>query len=443
MTTLKLLPLLAFASITHAADWPNWRGPHFDGSCEEKGLPAKLAPEAALWKTPMPGPAASTPIVSGDRVFVSTADVAAKKLLGLCLDRKTGAVVWQKEIGEGVGSDDKSNYANPSPVTDGKAVIFHFATGDTAAFDFAGKEIWKRNLQTDYGSWAIQWTPASSPVLVKGQVIFQVLQRDSSFEFYGKQKGKPGGPIESYLLSLDPATGKEKWKHIRPCDAVAESRESFSTPMPWASNGRDELLVTGGDCISGHSLTDGKELWRFGSWNPGKIGHWRLVPGPIAGDGIILACAPKRAPVYAVKAGAQGTVKENDLAWVSGKAAGNEDVSSDVSTPLFYNGRFYVLNSDRKSVNCVEPKTGKVIWEHRVEGGAKIESSPTAGDGKIYFQDMRAHVTILAAKDTPELIFSGSMADGEEKDVRSSIALANGCAFVRTTRMLYCVGSKK
>lgn len=426
-----------------AGAWPNWRGPNFDGSTSAKNLPDTITPENALWKTPLPGPAASTPIVSGDRVFVSTADVAEKKLLGLCLDKKTGAVVWKKEIGEGVNSDDKSNYANPSPVTDGKVVIFHFATGDTAAYDFAGTEVWKRNLQTDYGSWAIQWTPASSPVLTKGQLIFQVLQRDASFEFYGKQKGTPGGTIESYLLSLDPATGKEKWKQIRPSDAKAESRESFSTPMPWTFNGRDELLVTGGDCLSGHSLTDGKELWRTESWNPTKIGHWRLVPGPIAGDGIVLACAPKRAPVYAVKAGATGgVIGMSDMAWVTGKDTQNEDVSSDVSTPLFYQGRFYVLNSDRKAMSCVEPKTGKLIWEQRVEGGAKIESSPTAGDGKIYFQDMRAKVTILAAGDTPKVIFSGTMASGEEKDVRSSIALADGLAFVRTTGMLYCVGAK-
>jgi outer membrane protein assembly factor BamB len=444
MIAHKLLPLLALTSITNAADWPNWRGPNHDGSTAEKGLPSKITPGDALWKVTMPGPAASTPVVSGDKVFVSTTDAKAKKLLGLCLDRKTGKELWRRELGSGFSADERSNYANPSPVTDSRTVIFHFATGDTAAFDFTGKELWKRNLQQDYGTWAIQWTPASSPVITKDLAIFQVLQRDSSFEFGGQRKGVPGSPNESYLLALDPATGKEKWKSIRPSDAVAESRESFSTPMPWSGGGREELLVSGGDCLSGHSLTDGKELWRTVSWNPEKIGHWRLVPGPVAGDGIILGCAPKRAPIYAVKAGATGTVTMDDMAWITGKDTDNEDVSSDVSTPLFYQGRFYVLNSDRKSLSCVEPKSGKLIWEHRVEGGAKIESSPTAGDGRIYFQDMRANVTIMAAGDEPKVVFSGSMADGagEEKDVRSSIALAGGCAFVRTTRVLYCVGSK-
>jgi outer membrane protein assembly factor BamB len=297
-------------------------------------------------------------------------------------------------------------------------------------------------MQKDYGPYAIQWTPASSPVITGGKVIFQVLQRDESFEFNNNKKGKEGGPNESYLLALDLLTGKELWKHIRPSDAIKESRESFNTPMPWTWEGHEELLVAGGDCISGHSLKDGSEIWRSGTWNPTKIPHWRLVAGPVAGDGVILACAPKRAPVYAVKAGEKGPVKESQLAWISGTDSKTKDVSSDVSTPLFYKGRFYVLNSDRKSLSCVEPKTGKLLWEHRVEGGAKIEASPTAGDGKIYFQDMRAKVTILAAGDEPKLVFSGSMAEGEEKDVRSCIALADGCLFIRTTRMLYCVGSK-
>ena len=443
-TLLSHVVLLTVAAAAMAGDWPNWRGPRWDGSCEETALPERADPAGALWKAAMPGPAASTPVVAGGKVFVTTTDEKAQSLLGICYDAVTGKELWRRTIGNGFSADERSNYANPSPVTDGKVVIFHFATGDTATFDFSGKELWKRNMQKDYGPYAIQWTPASSPVIVEGMAIFQVLQRDSAFAFGGQQKGNPDGPNDSYLLAVDAATGKEQWKHIRPCDAVAESRESFSTPMPWTWEGRRELLVTGGDCISGHDLKDGRELWRFGSWNPDKIGHWRLVPGPVAGDGVILACAPKRAPIYAVKAGLNGQLGEKDLAWTSSNEVNSEHVSSDVSTPLFYRGRFYVVNSDRKSVCCVEPKSGKLLWEHRVEGGAKIESSPTAGAGKIYFQDMRATLTVMAAGDEPKVIFSGSMAEGEgmQKDVRSSVALADGRLYVRTATHLYCIGSR-
>lgn len=437
-----LLSLVVSLATASAGDWPNWRGPHFDGSSDEASLPTKADPASALWKAAMPGPAASSPIVAAGKVFITTTDEKEKSLLGICFDAVSGKELWRKSIGSGFSADERSNYANPSPATDGKTVIFHFATGDTAAFDFSGNELWKRNMQKDYGTYAIQWTPASSPIITDGLAIFQVLQRNSAFEFGGQKKGNPDGPNDSYLLALETATGKEVWKSIRPSDAAAESLESFSTPMPWSSEGRRELLVTGGDCISGHDLKSGRELWRSVSWNPEKIGHWRLVPGPIAGDGIILACAPKRAPVYAFKAGATGTVSLDATAWISSKDHGTEDVSSDVSTPLFYKGRFYVVNSDRKSVCCVEPKSGKLLWEHRVEGGTKIESSPVAGAGRIYFQDMRANLTIMDAADQPKVVFSGPLSEGtEQKDVRSSIALADGRLYIRTASHLYCFGA--
>lgn len=426
-----------------AGEWPNWRGPAYDGSSEEKGLPEQFSPvENTRWSFALPGPAASTPAVWGDAVFLTTTDEKTQKLLGICLDRHTGAVKWQAEIGQGFRQDERSNYAGPSPVTDGERVVFFFGTGDMAAFSLEGKRQWSRQIQADYGSFAFLWTFSSSPVLHGGHLYLQVLQRDSSFEGNGALRGKPGGGNESYLLSLDPATGKEQWKVARPSDANAEALESFATPMPYRWEGRGELLVTGGDCVSGHDLATGQELWRSPSWNPEKISHWRLVPGPVAGDGVILACAPKRAPVYAYKAGGRGLLKAEDLAWSSSEEVNSPDVSSDVSTPLFYRNRFYVLNSDRKALSCVEPKTGKLLWEWRAEGGTKIESSPTAADGRIYFLDQRGRVTVLAAGDQAKLLHQAEFGDANQKDIRSSIAIAHGCLFIRTNAALFCVGAK-
>lgn len=443
---MKLIPLLFLTlgcSVAGAGDWPNWRGPTFNGASQEKGIPATFSPaENVLWSAPLPGPAASTPVVWGDSVFVSTTNEKEEKLLGLCLDRKTGAVKWSKEIGKGFRQDDRSTFAGPSPVTDGERVVFFFGTGDMAAFSLDGKPLWTRQIQSDYGSFAFLWTFSSSPLLHDGRLILQVLQRDTSFEGHGALRGKPGGNNESYLLALDPATGKEQWRVVRPAPAKAESLESFATPVPHTFNGRSQILIAGGDILTGNDPATGKELWRTVSWNPEGISHWRLVPSPVAGDGIILACAPKRAPVYAVKAGASGEVKTGDMAWISGDEVNSQHVSSDVATPLFYQNRFYVMNSDRKALTAVDPKTGKLFWEYRVEGGAKIECSPTAADGRIYFMDQRGRVTVVAAGDEAKLLHQADFGDQGQKDIRSSIAIAHGCLFIRTNTALYCVGAK-
>ncbi|MES2709246.1 MAG: PQQ-binding-like beta-propeller repeat protein [Verrucomicrobiota bacterium] len=442
---MKLLTplLLALGTLSClAGNWPNWRGPNHDGSSTETGLPAKFSPtENCLWSIPLPGPAASTPVVWEDSVFLTTTDEPNQKLLGLCLDRKTGKERWRKEVGTGFRSDDRSNFGGPSPVTDGERVIFFFGTGDMAAYDFSGRELWKRQIQKDYGSFAFLWTFSSSPVLDSGRLYLQVLQRDTSFEGNGALRGRREGNNESYLLALNPADGKELWRHVRPSDAKGESHEAFSTPVPMVHNGRRELVVAGGDCLTGHDPANGRELWRWGTWNPEKISHWRLVPGPVAGQGTVLVCAPKRAPVYAIKAGGSGTLKDDSIAWSSSDEVNSKDVSSDVSTPLFYQNRFYVMNSDRKALTCLDPKTGKMFWEQRVDG-IKIESSPTGADGKIYFMDQRGKVTVMAAGDEAKMLLQVDMGDPSQKDIRSSIAAAQGCLFIRTNNTLFCIGHK-
>src|SRR5436190_9853111 len=198
--TLALAFTLPLA--VHAADWPQWRGPAFNGTSPDKNLPAEWTNENIKWQTPLPGFSGATPVISGDTIFLTSPD-ANKNLLLFCLDRKDGKVRWQKEVVTG-GNVDKGrgNMASPSPVTDGKAVYALFGTGHLAAYDFAGKELWQRDLGKDYGKFAIMWIYGSSPLLYDGKLFVQVLQRSPAPADYPGLAGA-AGDRESYLLALD------------------------------------------------------------------------------------------------------------------------------------------------------------------------------------------------------------------------------------------------
>ena len=432
LLTLAFLSAL-LTSASHGENWAHWRGPNFDGSSGETKLPTEFSKTNNVkWTASLPGPSAATPIIWDDRVFVSSTDIRTKALRGLCLDAKTGKELWNQEVGNRFSQDDYSNFASPSPVTDGKLVYFYYGTGDLAAFDFSGKKIWSRSIEKDYGQFAYQWTYGASPTLFDGKLFIQVLQRNEPVH----GRGKKDGPIDSYLLALDPASGKEIWKHVRPSDAAMESHEAYSTPIPFTQDGRTEILITGGDCITGHDVKTGAELWRWGTWNPTRIGHWRLVPSPVTGGGVALACAPKGSPVYAFKTGAKGTLAEKDTAWISPE----REVSSDVATPLFYKGRFYVLNGERKTIARVDPATGKADWIGELGRRAKIEASPTGVDDKIYFQDFKGAVFVVAAADQFKLLHVAEMGDPDDDQLRATVAVSQGCLFIRTGSKLHCIG---
>jgi outer membrane protein assembly factor BamB len=430
---LTLRPLVAALALSAlplaAADWPQWRGPSFNGASPEKGLPAKFSKtENIAWTVPMPGSSAATPVVLGDKVFVSSIDARSQSLLALCLDRKTGKTLWQNKIADGTKRDDRSNYASPSPATDGKIVVFFYGNGDLVAFDLAGKELWWRNIQKDYGDFAFQWTFSASPLLFQGKLYIQVLQRDQPVH----DKGKVGG--ESYVLCLDPATGKTLWRHVRPTEAQAESREAFSTPVPYEHGGKWQLLILGGDMVSGHDPATGKELWRWGTWNPQRIGHWRLVPSPIAGGGVVLACAPKKEPVYAIKLGGKGTLNESAVAWQSPDRV----ITSDVPTPAFADGDFFVLSDAAKTLTRISPD-GKAKWTKETPGRIKYEASPLVADGKVYIVNFNGDVVVFNATDGA-IINQAALGTPEDKAVRSAIIAAHGQLFIRTDTQLYCVG---
>ncbi len=362
----------------NAGNWPQLRGPAFNGSTEETNLPSEFSKgKNVTWNLKLPGVGAATPAVWANRVFITAQHERTKDLLAICVDRTSGKILWQDKAGSGFGGDRRSTKASPSPVTDGKTVYFYYASGDLIAYDMNGKRVWDRNIQKDLGNYAFQWTYATSPVLFDDKLYIQILQRDYR---PGEQDNEKN--IPSFILALDPNTGKTLWKQNRDNQAKAESKEAFSTPTPFVhKDGHKELLVVGGDCITGHNPDTGAELWRWGTWNPNRIGHWRLVPSPVAGGGVVLACTPKRGSVFGIKLGGKGTLSDSDIAWKSEP----RKITSDVATPLFYQDHFYILDGDRKIMTCVEPATGQIIWSEKLDSKSIFRASPTAGDGKIYF----------------------------------------------------------
>lgn len=433
-TAVMGLLLSSFSFTTSsAAEWRHWRGPFYNGSTDEVNLPVEFGPDDNVrWAADLPGPSAATPIICRDRVFVSSTDPDAGTLLALCFDRSTGEQLWKHVVTDELRRDTRSTFAAPSPVTDGRLVIFFYGNGPLAAYDFDGQRQWKRDIQKEYGEFAFQWTFSSSPLLYDGKLYLQVLQRDTPV----RGRGLSGQENESYILALNPETGEELWRHIRPSNAVAESLEAFTSPIPYAHGGREEILVAGGDCLTGHDPASGRELWRWGTWNPSRIGHWRLVPSPIASPDVILACAPKKDPIYAIKAGGTGTLGDDAIAWVSEEI---REVTSDVATPAYYDGDFFVLSKIRRCVSRIEPKSGEVKWIASLPTRVDFEASPMAADGKIYVINHAGLVVILDAE-SGEIIKEIAMAERSRNPIRSTIPAAGGKLFIRTNNTLYCIG---
>ncbi len=437
MNTRKLFVaaiVMAMAVPVLAEDWAHWRGPNFNGSSSATNLPLDFSKtQHVKWSVAMPGPSAATPIIVGDKVFVSTTDPGPQKLLAMCLDRKTGNTLWQHQVGSGFERDNRSTLASPSPVADADVVVFFYGNGDLAAFSHDGTKQWSRSLEEDYGRFAFLWTFSTSPTLVDGKLILQVLQRDMPVDRSKPLATTEGGkPIASYLLAVDPKTGKEIWKVERPSQAKVESREAFSTPIPYEG----QLIVVGGDDLSGHDVATGKELWRWGTWNEQRISHWRLVPSPVIGGGVVLVCAPKKEPVFAVKLGGSGQLDASAVAWKSGDRS---PVTSDVPTPLFYQDKFFVLSDVRKALTRVDPATGKEEWSIEMPGRYKWRTSPTGADGKIWCMNHHGDVVAVNAADG-KILAQAAMGEEDDDNIRSGLPAVGSELFIRTNARLFCVG---
>ena len=267
----------------------------------------------------------------------------------------------------------------------------------------------------------------------KGRVYLPVLQRDKPANDLGKEGA------ESFLLALDAKTGETVFRHVRPSDAVMESLESYATAIPCADDGgRESLIVVGGDVITGHDPETGAERWRWGTWNEGhREAWWRVVPSPVVGAGLALACGPKGAPVCAVKLGGEGDLGEEGLAW---KSPGRRDpVTTDVPTPLFYDGDFFVLSDLREALTRVDAATGEPKWTLKLSGDHRWRASPTGADGRVWLMDHGGNVVVVDAT-SGEIVHKAKMGHEDEDTARASIAVAHGSLFIRTSDTVYRIG---
>jgi outer membrane protein assembly factor BamB len=402
-----------------AENWPQWRGPFLNGSTTETNLPDSFSKtENVIWSVPLPGQSHATPIVWDDTVFINSPD-ADSNLLLLCLDQPTGKIRWQKPLGVGNRNQGNNNMASPSPVTDGKMVCTGIGTGDLAAYDFSGKELWARHLPQEYGTFQLNYFYGCTPLLYQGRLYVEVLRR---------------GPAESFILCLDPATGANIWRHVRPTDALDESEEAYTTPMPCECGGKTQIVVAGGNYVTGENAATGEELWRdAGLLNPGRASASRLVPSPLVGAGLVFVCMPQHGTFLAYR-----PCGSSAPAWSS------REFTTDCPTPLFYQDNLFVLNGDKQTMFCVEPASGKVKWQQALGVREAFRASPTGADGKLYCLSAAGTAVVLSAADG-KILSTAAMGEADKSDhglIHATIAAAGGCLYVRTAGHLYCIGKK-
>ena len=398
-----------------AENWPQWRGPALNGVSAEKNLPTKWTTEENVtWKLAMPAFSGSTPIIWGDRIFLNVAE--GDDLFLWAVDRNKPTVLWKKRLGGGNLKLRKQNMSSPSPVTDGKHVWVMTGTGVLKAFDFSGNEVWARDIQKEYGQFGLNWGYASSPLLYEDSLYVQVL--------HGMKTDEP-----SYVMRLNKTTGKNVWKVDRATNAIRESPDSYTTPALLKYGKTIEIVITGGDVVTGHDPATGKELWRANGLNPDNNPFYRIVASPIVSGDMIYA--PTRIkPLLAIRAGGRGDITETHRAWAF-------DKGPDVPTPVTDGKYFYVVD-DKGVMWCLDAKTGEPIYgPERVKPGT-YSASPVLADGKIYITSEDGLTTVVKAGPKFEVLAENNLNDY----CLSSPAISDGQIFIRTTQNLYCIGKR-
>jgi outer membrane protein assembly factor BamB len=437
MRTLGVLAaILVVAPRADADAWASFRGPRATGVAEEQSLPASWdvrTGQNIRFKTKVPGLGHSSPVVFGDRLFLTTAVGGHNESLTLgdeggialvddaqplswrlyCLDSRDGRVLWQAEAYAGpppAKRHVKSSQANATPATDGKTIVAVFP-GGLVAFDWNGRTLWKSDLGRLnpglLGDATSEWGHGSSPVIADGRVFVQVDRH-----------------VDSFLAAYDLASGKRLWQVAR------AERPVWATPLLHNAAGRQELVVVGGHYVRAYDPLDGRELWRFRDEAEVK------TPSPFASDGLIVFSGGYRGrPLYAIRSGASG-----DVSVPEGAASGpylawrTEPGGPYTVTPLAYRGRLYAVR-DEGIFMAYDLRTGGLHYRERT--GTTHSASPVASDGRVYLAAEGGEVLVLAAGERFEILARNDMGE----PVFATPAIANRTLYVRTRGHLYAIGT--
>src|ERR1051326_3030620 len=402
-----------------ATNWPRWRGPQDNGSTEIGNYPVKWDPDKVLWKASLPGKGCSTPAIWNQRIYL-TAPVNAMD--GVLAFDWAGKELWQITFGEETaGKHRNGSGSNPSPATDGKSVFVYFKSGTFAALDFNGKIRWQTNLVQSFGPDTLYWDHGISPVLTEKYAIMVRMHQG-----------------ESWIAALDKTRGELRWKVPRNYETPVEGDHGYSTPVVLRRDGKEQLLVWGGQHLTLYDPAEGKLLWSFGdAFNPESKPNWPTVASVVvAGDIAIVPFgrADRGQPrLHGIKLGGNGAANS-----ASARIWKREDTGTFVPTPSLYKDRVYIVR-DRGEVECIDAMTGKSFWRDAFpKASSNFYSSPLVAAGKLYAAREDGVVFVANVEDKFELLAENNMG---ERIIASPVPVANRL-FIRGERHLFCIASE-
>lgn len=394
--------------VSWAETWPGWRGPRGDGASEETGIPVRWnEKENVIWKTPIPGKGHSSPVVWGDRVFLTTCLEKEQKRVLFCLDRREGKVIWQRTVLTAPlePKHQLNSYSSSTPATDGHFIWITFLNMpkfEVYCYDFEGNLIWQRSP----GEFHSKHGFCSPPILYKDMIILN-----------GDQDA------EAYLVALDKMTGEERWRTDRP-----NRVRSYCPPLVIESKGRKQLVFTGSLCTASYDPDTGKQIW--------------IVDGPteqfvasmvFLHDRVFLTSGYPEYHVMAIRPDGQGDVTKTHVLW---HEHCDSSKASYVPSPIAHD-KYFFLVTDNGFAYCLDEKTGKRLWQHRL--GDHHSASPVSAGGLLYFPDDDGTTYVVKGTNKFELVSRNRLAEG----CRASPAISDGQIFIRTLSHLYCIGGPK